>query len=113
MLTDNLRACLHSTDDQHLKEQLALALAELPAEQLPLQAGCTQGGMIDASELAVSVLDVRRGAGRLSARAGVFFTEVVGGCNCHDDPSPSNAYCVLDVEIDGEHDTLSLHAVAD
>lgn len=113
MLTDKLRTCLRSTDDQQLKRQLALALAELPAEQLPLQDGCTQGGMIDASDLAVSVLDVQQSPGRLSARVGVFFTEVVGGCNCHDDPGRSNAYCVLEVGVDGERDTLSLRVVPD
>lgn len=113
MLSDKLRACLGPADDQRLKKQLALALAELPVEQLPLQAGCNQGGMIDADDLVISVLEMQRRPQKLSARVGVFFTELVGGCNCHDDPSRSNAYCVLEVAIDGDRDSLSLRAVAD
>ena len=56
--------------------------------------------MIDDNNISASVLGVEQTADHLTARVGVFFTEIVGGCNCNDDPAEANAYCVIEVRID-------------
>ena len=36
----------------------------------------------------------------VQAKVGVFFSEIVGGCSCGDDPITVNAYCEILVSID-------------
>ena len=79
-----------------LKEEL-LALA--PGE-LPLDKGTTQGGYVDEQGREFTVISVNDGSGAVTAKVGVFFTEIVINCGCGDDPMPINAYCVLQVRID-------------
>ena len=78
-------------------------LRALPAGSLPLQRGTAQGGLVDDSDIAVTLLQATEEPAVLRLRIGVFFTEVVGGCSCGDDPVAANAYCELGLEID-RHD---------
>lgn len=42
-------------------------------------------------------------AGFIRARAGIFYTGVIAGCSCADDPTPvdeQNEYCDVRVDID-------------
>jgi len=94
-----LRHCLEAEDSESFKHRLASAVKALPAGSLPLQAGCEQGGLVDDSDILASVLSVEQDKDRFLARVGIFFTEIVGGCNCNDDPLEVNAYCVLEVAI--------------
>ena len=81
---------------------------ESRAAALPLQQGVAQGGVADGSNLAVSVFGVREDDDAIHAKVGVFFSEVVAGCNCGDDPMDLHAYCVMRVSID----KASAHATA-
>jgi hypothetical protein len=101
MMTSNpFQSCLDAADASGLARHLAATLKSLPAGTLPLQAGCGQGGLVDDHDIATTILSTRQAAEQVSARVGVFFTEVVGGCNCNDDPVEVNAYCVIEVIID-------------
>lgn len=91
---------LFDGDAEELGQILLRALQALPPASLPLGASCRQAGMVDDSDLAFSILTLDASAGRIKARVGVFFSEVVGGCNCNDDPVAFSAYGVLRVAID-------------
>lgn len=95
----SLHRCTGIRDPDELADCLNKALRSLPPGSLPLRGGCEQGGLVDDSDLSVSVLAVDRTADQTTARVGVFFTEIVGGCSCHDDPVRANAYCMLEVVI--------------
>ena len=77
-----------------------MELESLQAGCLPLQAHTSQGGMVDDSNISVTVLKLNDKGEELLATLGIFFTEVVGGCNCHDDPLEVNAYAELELCID-------------
>ena len=94
-----LHRCAGIDDPDQLADRLREALCSLPHGSLPLQAGCEQGGLVDDSDLSVSILDLTRSAEQTTARVGVFFNEIVGGCSCHDDPVRANAYCMLEMVI--------------
>lgn len=79
---------------------LKLKLQDLQPGALPLGQATTQGGYVDDSDISVTVLRTTENAQSVAADVGVFFTEMVGGCNCHDDPLAVNAYCELRVTID-------------
>jgi hypothetical protein len=79
-----------------LKEEIE----SLQPGALPLHAGVTRGGVVDDNELTATVLGASDEAGVLQARVGIFFTEIVAGCSCGDDPAAYNAYCEFLVTID-------------
>ena len=79
---------------------LKAELASLDDGVLPLQLAATHGGMVDGNNLAISVISTSEAGDNLLARVGIFFTEVVGGCSCGDEPFEANAYCVLDIRLD-------------
>ncbi len=96
----HLPDCLNCPDGATFAARLKTAITQLPPGSLPLQQATTQGGLVDDSQIAVTVLGSQRGDNEIVARVGVFFEEVVGGCNCHDDPVSVNGYCTLQVRID-------------
>lgn len=94
--TDSLDAWHTDAFARTLKADIEM----LTTDVLPLDKGVTQGGMVDDSQITATVLHVSDDSQSILARVGVFFTEIVGGCSCGDDPQPSNAYCELLVSID-------------
>jgi len=67
---------------------------------LPLASAVTSGGVVDDSNLAVSILRSTDAGSTIVVRVGVFFAEVIAGCNCSDDPMSIPAYCELHIDID-------------
>jgi len=108
-----LEPALLDGDAQALTLALVRALQALPPGSLPLGAVCRQGGLVDERDLAFSVLSLNATDARISARVGVFFGEVLGGCNCSDDPVVFNAYGVLLIAIDRVTGVASISPDAD
>ena len=83
-----------------LSSTLLPILSALPLNSLPLDDCASRGGMIDPEDWSFSALSVDRTASALSARLSLFFTEIVGGCNCHDEPSVYHGHELVVAEID-------------
>ena len=78
-------------------------LAELGAAQLPLQQGLTSASHALDSRIQVMILGTEADADRIRVRAGIFYSGVIAGCNCADDPSPvgeQNEYCEVQIDLD-------------
>ena len=78
-------------------------LEHLGERAMPLQQGLRQSGCVGSTPPTVTVLGMDEGGDPVRVRVGVFYTGVIGGCNCADDPSPVDElteYCELDVRID-------------
>lgn len=71
----------------------------LPVGSLPLEDATTQGGRVGGEPIALAVLQAEDVGDAIHVRVAVFFTEVVGGCSCGDEPMPVQARCELRVEI--------------
>jgi hypothetical protein len=67
---------------------------------LPLHLGVTEGGMVDDSNLQVTVIRSSDDDEAVHVLIGAFFTEIVGGCSCGDEPQPKPAYCEMQLHID-------------
>ncbi len=94
--------------DQALKQELQ----GLPAGSLPLEQAACRGGIVDDSDLSVTVIEAADDGGFIRVRAGIFFTEIVGGCSCGDDPIRENAYCEILVRIDNTTAAAEFEAIS-
>ncbi len=97
-LTKSLDAWGTSTFKGVMKDELE----HLDAQLLPLQAGLSQGSYVSERQFSVMILGASEEAGIIFARAGIFYTSIIAGCNCADDPSPvdeQTEYCEIQFEI--------------
>lgn len=78
-------------------------VSALSPDELPLQQGMAHGNVAQGDALSVMVISSRGDATRLRIHAGLFFTSVVAGCACTNDPTPMNdepEYVEVEFEID-------------
>ena len=79
---------------------LKRAIEGLPAGALPLDRATASGGRGDDSDLTATVISAADRGAVVAARVGIFFSEIIAGCSCGDDPFAEPAYCELEVRID-------------
>ena len=82
-------------DSELFTRSLKNYIEDLPSNTLPLNQRTTQGGIVDDSNISASILSVSNTDDFIQAKTGVFFTEIVGGCSCGDDPVSLNVYCEI------------------
>jgi hypothetical protein len=78
-------------------------LAQLGADQLPLQQGLSTGNYVADEPITVVINRIAEMEGLIRVSAGIFFKGVIGGCSCTDDPTPAseiNEYCEVQLDID-------------
>jgi hypothetical protein len=82
-----------------LKEELAA----LGPDALGLQLALSTGNTALPDGIGIMILSLQETSNAVQVRAGVFFTSIIGGCACADDPTPETAnaeYCEIDITID-------------
>lgn len=78
-------------------------LESLRVDQLPLQQELARSSYALDEPHSVRIIAVDDNAAYVRAKVGVFFSGIIAGCSCADDPTPVeavNEYCELWVEID-------------
>ncbi|MGE5240003.1 MAG: hypothetical protein ACM3NI_00010 [Bacteroidota bacterium] len=91
-------------------------IEQLGAEHLPLQQGLSTGSYALDNKLQVMVISVSEDAGFIRAKAGIFYTGILTGCSCADDPTPVNEeseYCVVQLDISKSTAETTVALVAD
>jgi hypothetical protein len=81
---------------------LKAEIEQLGVEQLPLQQGLTTSSYALDDKLNVRIIRVFEDAGFIRAKAGIFYTGIIAGCSCADDPTPvekQNEYCEVQLDI--------------
>lgn len=71
-------------------------ICSLDPDYLPLQQGLSHSSYANGDNLSVSILKIENENNSLSVKAGLFYTGIIAGCNCADDPTPvdeNNEYC--------------------
>lgn len=85
------------------KDVLSQEIAQLDATELPLQQGLAGSSYVTERPFQAMLISASEGAGLLRVKAGIFYTGVIAGCSCADDPTPIdelNEYCVVQFDID-------------
>jgi hypothetical protein len=84
------------------RDVLKAALEQLSVEQLPLQQGLSQSSYACDDNIKVVIINVAEKSGHIRATAEIFYTGIIPGCNCADDPAPVNDYaehCEVRIDI--------------
>lgn len=91
-------------------------LEALGAARLPLQQGLRMGSHVLDHPIQVMVIGVTDEPGAIRARVGVFFSGILAGCSCADDPTPVEAqgeYCELALAIDPASGIAAISVLGD
>lgn len=72
----------------------------LPINALPLQQGLSQGDMASELPEKITVMSSKETETQIILKLGVFFTEIISGCSCGDDPASINGYCEMQLTIE-------------
>ena len=78
-------------------------VAMLSLDQLPLQQALTSGSVASKENLQITINRSQQQQDKLVVDAGIFYSSIIAGCNCADDPTPTdliNEYCELRFSID-------------
>jgi hypothetical protein len=70
---------------------------------LPLQQGLSASSYALDDPVTVVVMGADDDAQAIRARVGVFYSGIIAGCSCADDPTPveaQNEYCEVEISID-------------
>ena len=85
------------------EEAFKSEVEQLGMDQLPLQQALSQGSYASDKNLKVLVINTVDRQGCLQVKAGIFYTGILPGSACTDDPAPDNEYteyCELLFTID-------------
>jgi hypothetical protein len=78
-------------------------IEQLDAGSLPLQQALSASSYVTERPFQAMIISVSASASQIMVKAGIFYTGVIAGCSCADDPTPVdelNEYCVLQFCID-------------
>ena len=85
------------------EEILKGEIERLDAGVLPLQQGLSRGSYSDGEDLSVMIIGITDEPDIIRAKTGIFYTAIIVGCSCADDPTPVDdlaEYCEVQFEID-------------
>lgn len=85
------------------KDAVGQEIARLDAAELPLQQGLARSSYVTERPFHAMLISANEDGGVLRVKAGIFYTGVIAGCSCADDPTPideQTEYCVVQFDID-------------
>lgn len=83
-------------NSESFKAVIKQELCSIDANLLPLQEGLRYSSMANTDSLSISILNAEDDEQQILVKAGLFYTGIIAGCNCADDPTPvdeNNEYC--------------------
>ncbi len=84
-------------------QTLKRELEALGLDELPLQQGLSASSVALDDWMQAIILSSKETSGIIHIHAGLFYTGVVAGCSCADDPTPlerENEYCEILIRLD-------------
>ncbi len=85
------------------RSTLRAEIEQLDAAQLPLQAGLSQSSYVSDEPFRVMIIGSTETVSHIQVRTGIFYTGIIAGCSCADDPTPvepQTEYCEVMFDID-------------
>jgi len=86
-----------------LKAVFEQEIKTLELSLLPLVRAMSRGSQIAVDEIGVMLISSAESGSSIQVKAGIFFSSVIAGCSCADDPTPLDVnaeYCEMRFDID-------------
>ncbi len=77
-------------ESKEFDQFLILELSQRGLGGLPLQQGLSQSSVALDDELSVVILGKHQDSTHIHVKVALFYTGIIAGCNCADDPSPAD-----------------------
>src|SRR3569833_3193149 len=84
-------------------EVLKEEVQQLGTAQLPLQQGLSATSYEEGDKFDEMIIGASEAEGGIRIKAGIFYTGIISGCSCADDPTPvepQGEYCEVQFDID-------------
>ena len=97
-----LTKTIQSLDSDSYKKVAKEEIQNIEPDLLPLQQGLSFSSYVGKAPFTVVILKVTEETNTLNIKTGIFYTGIIAGCSCSDDPSPTdeqNEYCELQFSI--------------
>lgn len=94
---------LENWSSHNAKDIIKNEIQKLDPALLPLQQGLSLSSYVSEKPFSATILSLSDNNGSIIVKAGIFYTGIITGCSCADDPSPQdeqNEYCELEFNID-------------
>lgn len=103
MIEMQLPKSLNASNTPAFEETLKREIQSLDGKLLPLQQGLSHSSYANEDDFSVVILSVADDDTSICVKTGIFYTGLIPGCSCADDPSPDNEYaeqCEVEFTID-------------
>ena len=103
MIEMQLSKALNAWNTPAFEQVLKQEIQSLHGKLLPLQQGLSHSSYAIEENFSVVILGVADDDTAIYVKSGIFYTGVIPGCSCADDPSPDNTYteyCEIELSID-------------
>ena len=100
-----LNNILSSVNSPDFKQTIKDKISKLDKNLLPLQKALSLSSYVGSTPFSVVILNTKNDEDYLIIKAGIFYTGIIAGCSCSDDPSPTdeqNEYCELLFSVNKE-----------
>lgn len=97
-----LNQIILAIDQPDFKKIVKNEIQAIDPTLLPLQKGLSFSSYVGNSAFSVTILNTSEENNSIKVKAGIFYTGIIAGCSCSDDPSPTdelNEYCELQFTI--------------
>ena len=99
----HLSAALNAWGSPDFEAILKREITQMDVGLLPLQQALSQSSYTDGADRSVLIFGITEGPTFIRAKTGIFYSGIIPGCSCADDPTPMsslNEYCEVQFDID-------------
>jgi len=93
-----LTKTIQALDSDSCKKVAKEEIQSIDPNLLPLQQGLSLSSYVGKAAFSAVILNIKKENNILNIKTGIFYTGIIAGCSCSDDPSPTdeqNEYCEL------------------
>lgn len=111
-----LKTALAAWNTPAFRDVLKAEIEQLDTKQLPLQQGLSHSSYACDDNIRAVIISVTEEAGVIHATAGIFYTGMIPGCSCADDPAPVDEYteyCEVQLDIDRQTAATAVRLLSD
>ncbi|MEJ2142658.1 MAG: hypothetical protein P8Y24_09975 [Gammaproteobacteria bacterium] len=93
---------LNAWGKPEFSETFKKEIQDIDGNLLPLQQGLSLSSYVSDNPVSATILNTSENGDAIIVKTGLFYTGIIAGCSCADDPTPldeQNEYCEVQITI--------------